>query len=283
MTQTINVNDFNLATTLMCGQAFRWERCADDWFMGVVGNQVWRLRQHKGSLQFDGGMPEAICHYLSLDYTLVDVIGTFPPDPPLTAAVRAHRGLRVLRQEPWETLASFIASSTKQISQIRQIVATLAERFGQPIESSWGRHYSFPSAARIAQCTERELRDCKLGFRAPHLLGAATAVTREELRLSELSEVDLETAVQRLCTLRGVGDKIARCTLLFSCGHNASFPIDVWIERALRRIYFSGQTVTAHALRAFTLEHFGPFAGWAQQYLFHGERDRGTTRLLANH
>ncbi len=193
-----------------------------------------------------------------------EVVATFPDDQPLQAAVQAHWGMRVLRQEPWETLASFIASSTKQIVQIRQIVAALAARFGGGV--------AFPGPAVIARASLPELQSCKLGFRAKYLLAAAQAIDSGRLRLDELPGMDYDRAQEALQKLPGVGEKIAACTLLFGCGFDQAFPIDVWVERSLRRLYFPRRKRTARQLREFAREHFGPHAGWAQQYLFYSER-----------
>jgi len=247
----INVSDFDLAATLECGQAFRWSRDTDGWFTGVVGRRVLRVRQRGDVLEGDVDR-----HYFALDVSLRDIVATFPPDPALRDAVEKHWGLCVLRQEPWETLASFIASSTKQIVQIRQIVELLARRFGEPI----GTAYSFPSPETVARATVAELRGCKLGFRAAYLHAAARRVAGGEIDLAALSAMDYERALEELMKLHGVGEKIANCVLLFSCGHDEAFPVDVWMKRALRR-------VKRHV-------DFGPYAGWAQQYLFHAERQR---------
>jgi N-glycosylase/DNA lyase len=163
----------------------------------------------------------------------------------------------VLRQEPWETLASFIASSTKQIVQIRQIVELLAQHFGEPIAPG---AFAFPTPAAIARATLPDLLACKLGFRAKYLLAAARAVDDGRLDLAALPAMELPRAREELLQLNGVGEKIANCALLFGCGHDAAFPVDVWMQRALKKV------------RKRT--HFGPYAGWAQQYLFYAERNR---------
>ncbi len=250
MTGRINVADFQLAATLECGQAFRWRREADGWYVGVVAGQRMRVRQVGDVLEGD-----VDCHYFALDRSLRKIVATFPPEPSLQAAVRRHWGLRVLRQEPWETLASFIASSSKQITQIRHIVELLAQRFGEPL---WNGACCFPSASTIARTTETALRACKLGFRAPYLLAAARAVDSGRLDLDGLRRMELARAREELLKLDGVGEKIANCVLLFSCGHDAAFPVDVWMKRALHRMK--------------RRVDFGPYAGWAQQYLFHAER-----------
>jgi N-glycosylase/DNA lyase len=272
MSHLINVADFFLAGTLECGQAFRWNRVSDGWFEGVVGKEVWRLRQRDCVLEWHGSREgdSRIQNYLALDHSLPQIIATFPNDLLLRQAVKEHHGLRVIRQEPWECLASFIASSSKQIVQIRQIVGLLSQRFGEPIDN---QNYAFPTASAIACATHQQLWDCKLGFRAKNLLAAAQRIDSGQLDLHALRSMEYERALEELIKLPGVGEKIANCTLLFACGFNHAFPIDVWIERALRRIYFDGKKrVTARNLREFARSHFGPYAGWAQQYLFFNER-----------
>ncbi|MGD0651577.1 MAG: DNA glycosylase [Verrucomicrobiia bacterium] len=320
MTNFINVSDFDLASTLECGQAFRWSRLGgtDSWFEGVVGREVWRLRQQGAVLEYDCSREASsrasqcddsrecdsrLQYYLSLDRSLRDVVATFPADDEaLQQAVQKHCGLRVIRQEPWETLASFIASSTKQIVQIKQIVANLARQFGEPIDSPFGTFHTFPTVHAVASASHQQLWDCKLGFRAKNLLAAARMIDDGRIDWSKISvgaaspsrlggiaagtpllqpRCDYETAMAELLNLPGVGEKIASCVLLFACGFDQAFPIDVWIERALRRLYFARKhNVTHRQLREFTRTHFGPYAGWAQQYLFFQERTRGRQPLL---
>src|SRR6266403_5271139 len=186
MPNLINVSDFALASTVECGQAFRWSRTADCWFEGVVGRRVIRLRQHPNSVEWES-RPQAdkkvVARYLALDVSLPEILATFPGDPLLLQAVKDHHGLRVIRQEPWECLASFIASSSNQIVQIRQIVDLLSRRFGEPVSET---HHAFPTVAAVARTTHQQLWDCKLGFRAKNLLAAARMIDSGELDLDAL-------------------------------------------------------------------------------------------------
>jgi N-glycosylase/DNA lyase len=176
-----------------------------------------------------------------------------------------------LRQDPWECLASFILSSTKQIVQIRQIIAALCEQFGEPVGSPEGRapQFAFPSARRIAGASEAELRACKMGFRAPYLLASARMVGAGEIDLSALARLGCNDARAELERLPGVGRKIADCVLLFAYGFQDAFPVDVWVMKALRQLYFPRRRVRLPRLHRFAASHFGPHAGYAQQYLFH--------------
>jgi N-glycosylase/DNA lyase len=129
--------------------------------------------------------------------------------------------------------------------------------------------FAFPSAERLAITTEAELRACKMGFRAPHLLAAVRKIADGKFDLERLRHLPLARAREELMTLRGVGGKIADCVLLFAYGFDAAFPVDVWVERALRQLYFQRRRVSDKRLRHFAATHFGPHAGYAQQYLFH--------------
>jgi len=271
----IPARDYDLAATLGSGQAFRWRMDSERRWTGVIGLRWVRLTQQPDGILAetalscdDGGW---LSQYLQTDVDLGAVLQTFPDDPPMRAAVAACRGLRLLRQEPWECLASFILSSTKQIVQIRQMCDLLAARFGETIptlENPRGAQ-AFPSASRIAGLTEAELRACKLGFRAPYLLAAARTVHSGELALDRLGELPCDGAREALIKLTGVGRKIADCVLLFAYGFQEAFPVDVWVRRALKELYFSKRRVTAKRLAVFSASHFGPNSGYAQQYLFH--------------
>src|SRR5258705_7913210 len=171
----IPVRDYDLAATLSSGQAFRWQKHGDGW-EGVVGACWTRLQKTEEGLLAQTTGPGTewswLRHYLQTDVDLEAIIQTFPTDEAMRASVGACRGLRLLRQDPWECLASFILSSTKQIVQIKQIVALLCERLA-PQPSSSNDVFAFPTPQRLAACSEAELRACKMGFRAPSLLAAA--------------------------------------------------------------------------------------------------------------
>ncbi len=281
-TRTFAVRDYNLGATLTCGQAFRWQRHDAGWH-GVVGTCCVRLRSQPLAITAETADPMAswdwLTHYLQLDLDLSDVLRAFPDDEPMRAAVAACRGLRLLRQDPWECLASFILSSTKQIVQIRQIIARLCERYGEPlaVAPGWPPMSTFPSPARLARVTETDLRSCRMGFRAPYLLATARMIASGQFDLDRLQALPLEAARAELMTLPGVGRKVADCVLLFAYGFQSAFPLDVWVMKALRQLYFPRRRVSPQRLHRFAATHFGPFAGYAQQYLFHYMRTRHGT------
>lgn len=273
------VRDYDLAATLDSGQAFRWHFENDVW-RGVIGHRAVRLRSENASIIAESSRAETdwrwLTDYLQLDVDLGAILETFPDDEPMRAAISACHGLRLLRQDPWECLASFILSSTKQIVQIRQIVAVLCGRFGEPVGDAKDspRHFSFPTASRLARVSEAELRNCKMGFRAPYLLGTARMVARAEVDLERLCHLSVDAARDELMRFPGVGKKIADCVLLFGCGFPTAFPVDVWVMKALQNMYFPKRRASPKKLRRFSETHFGPHAGYAQQYLFHYVRTK---------
>jgi N-glycosylase/DNA lyase len=283
LTQAWRVRDYALGATLGSGQAFRWYPDADAW-TGVVAGRWIRLRSTEaddGIVEVTATLAEPVTdwtwleRYLAIDENLGAILGTFPDDEPMRAAVAACRGLRLLRQEPWECLASFICSSTKQIVQIQEIVRLLSQRCGTPVKVPEGTlpQAAFPGPTAVASVGEAALRACKLGFRAPYVLEAARRIDRGELDLEAIRRLDTPGARAALTALPGVGRKIADCVLLFAYGRPDAFPVDVWIQKALARLYFPrARRVTSKRLLQFSETHFGPHGGYAQQYLFHYAR-----------
>ena len=285
----ISAPDFDLEMTIDSGQVFHWQKVGHG-FVGAIGDLPVHVKQHCGFLQVRCGAtprptrqrrtrPRIVAHYFALDHPLAEICDSFPKDPAMNAARDFCGGLRIIRQPKWECLATFICSSMKQVAHIRQISQALRKRFGEQRDIGDHRVYTFPSAERLAHASEKQLRDCKLGYRAKNLHAAAGLVRSGEADLeawSALSDVELRT---KLCALPGVGPKIANCVMLFAYERLRAFPIDVWIERVLREHYFlRRKKMTAQRLREFSETYFGKHGGYAQQYLFHhartGRRDR---------
>jgi len=280
LTCTFFVRDYDLAATLSSGQSFRWEKKDESW-IGVVAGKWVKLDSGPGSITATVAEPVAdwqwIIHYLQLEIGFEDIVRTFPADAPMQTALQACRGLRLLRQDPWECLASFILSSTKQIVQIQQIITLLTERFGSPlpVRAPYPPAFSFPSAERLTRCTEAELRACKMGFRAPYLLETARTIAASQFELQRIGALSLEDARAHLTGLPGVGRKIADCVLLFAYGFPTAFPVDVWVMKALKQLYFPrSRKMNLKRLHSFSAEHFGCHSGYAQQYLFHYMRTK---------
>ncbi|MFZ3374113.1 MAG: DNA glycosylase [Chthoniobacterales bacterium] len=264
--------DFDLAMTLDSGQVFHWEKM-DHGFCGTIGDRPVYAEQRGDSLRVTKGCADLICNYFALDHPLAKICASFPNDGLMQTARTYCRGLRIIRQPRWECLATFICSSMKQVAHIRQISHALRRRFGEQRKIDKDELYSFPSAERIAGKSEKDLRECALGYRAKNLLATAELVRSGEANLEAwvaLSDADLRA---KLCALPGVGAKVANCVMLFAYERLRAFPIDVWIERVLRGKYFPrARKLTGRRLRAFSETYFGEHGGYAQQYLFHHAR-----------
>jgi N-glycosylase/DNA lyase len=287
--------DFDLAMTLDSGQVFHWQKVGHG-FVGVIGDAPVYVEQRGNVLKanMEGGAPatpgerrikglgsqefappiaQSAAHYFALDHPLAEICASFPDDPPMNAARLFCRGLRIIRQPKWECLATFICSSMKQVAHIRQISLALRRRFGD--RRKVGDHvvYTFPPAQRIARATENDLRECALGYRTQNLLATARLVSSGECGLESWSALSDPHLREKLCSLPGVGAKIANCVMLFAYERLRAFPIDVWIERVLKQQYFPRKKkVTELRLREFSETYFGEHGGYAQQYLFHHAR-----------
>jgi len=285
MTKTIEVAapDFDLAMTLDSGQVFHWDSI-DGGFIGTIGELPVYVEQRKDILQvsatplrldrfFRSSLENAVGRYFALDHPLAEICASFPKDPAMEAARDFCRGLRIIRQPKWESLATFICSSMKQVAHIRQISRKLRERFG--VKNEIGSHvvYTFPTAERISQSSEKELRACALGYRAGNLLKTARLVSQRDADLEAWSSLGDSDLRAQLCQLPGVGAKVANCVMLFAYERLSAFPIDVWIERVLREKYLpQTRRLNAARMQTFTQGYFGKHGGYAQQYLFHHAR-----------
>ena len=268
----IKAPDFNLAATLDSGQVFHWEQ-VDAGHVGTIGERPVYAEQ-RGNLLMVAGVPtRAAVHYFALDHSLGEICAGFPDDAAMCAARDYCRGVRIMRQPVWECLASFITSSMKQVAHIRQMSRALREQFGDARKLATLTLHTFPTAARLANARETELRACGLGYRTKTLLATAQRVASGDAPLERWRELPDDELRAQLCGLPGVGAKVANCVMLFAYERLRAFPIDVWIERVLKEKYFPrARKLTAQRLRNFCDSYFGEQGGYAQQYLFHHAR-----------
>ncbi|MDG1892339.1 MAG: DNA glycosylase [Verrucomicrobiota bacterium] len=273
---SISVRDYDLRKTLTSGQVFHWTQVGTgSWESAWSGSWV-RLSQHRpGKVVIETDDTSPAFHglmrdYLQLDLAVGPVIATFPSDPLMQTAIQAQRGLRLLRQDPWVCLASFLLSSTKQITQIQGIVDQLSTRLGREVSHPEGQtsRFSFPDPMAVVQAGEQALRDCKAGFRAKYLYACAEQVVSGQFNLKAPRQLTLSSARDLLVSLPGVGPKIADCVLLFAYGFQEAFPVDVWVQRVLQDYYFKDCKLSTHQMHLKALDYFGKHAGYAQQYLF---------------
>ncbi len=274
---TLPAPEFDLAATLTCGQVFHWRR-AGPGYVGVIDHTPLYVEQRADALVVPASAADLAARYFALDHPLPEIYDTFPQDEWMQTALAACRGLRIIRQPLWECLATFITSALKQVSHIAAISHLLRQRYGDSLGQFGGLElFAYPTPARLATLQEADLRACGLGFRARSLLEAARAIAAAEADggqpLGALRPQPRPAALAALTDYRGVGTKVANCVLLFGYEHLDAFPIDVWIERVLRERYFQAEPdAPLGKLQTFAQDYFGPYGGYAQQYLFHHAR-----------
>ncbi|MBO19390.1 MAG: 8-oxoguanine DNA glycosylase [Chloroflexi bacterium] len=271
---------FDLGASLESGQAHRWKK-VDGWYSGVVRGEFIQIRQKGELVEFSSGpSPETTAAAMLRDYFRFDddinaIYSDINRDNRVAEMVNKYPGLRILRTEPWECLVAFICSANNNIARIHQLMERMSDEFGARLTHNGQTRHTFPTPADLAEAGEGELRRLGLGFRAPYVDLAARAVLEGELDLPALVEMPYLDAKAALMERRGIGSKIADCIAVFSLEKLEAFPIDVWIRRALGEWYFPGQkTPPDRVLLEWAMDHFGRYGGYAQQYLFHGQRLR---------
>ena len=256
------VSDLDLAQTLDCGQSFRWEQEENGDFRGVAFDREVTVHLDGGDFYIFGGKAEDSAlwsDYFDLDFDYGVIKNELSAlSPVLKSAAEYAPGIRILRQDSWEALCSFIISQNNNIPRIKGIIKRLCEYFGDKTEDSG---YTFPSAARLSDLSVEDLAPLKSGFRAKYLIDAAQRVSSGEINLDEVLIMPIDEARQSLMKIKGVGPKVAECALLYGMHRLECFPMDVWMKRAM-----------AVLLSEFTIEDLGQYAGIAQQYIFHYSR-----------
>ena len=272
---------FDLATSLESGQAFRWRK-RGEWRYGVVSGRLVALRQDGGELQVRAAAePEAVAaevrDYLRIDDDMEAVYARIATDDRMAGAVAAYRGMRILRQDPWECLVGFICSANSSIPRISDNMKTIAESMGEPLQLDDHVDFTFPSPQRLAEAGEQALRGLRLGFRAKYVARAAELSARGDLDVASLRRVSYGEAKDVLTALSGVGEKVADCVLLMSLDKPNAFPVDRWIRRAVEEWYLEGDKLNYKAMREWSWDRWGDYAGYANQYLFQLRRLTGSS------
>ncbi len=257
------INEFELLHTLDCGQAFRWEEKQNGIWCGVAFNRYLELEKlTDGTIILYNTSVEDFdniwCDYFDFNRDYGEIITEISSNEILKKASNFGKGIRVLNQEPWETLCSFIISQNNNIKRIKGIISRLCENFGEEING----YYTFPTAEKISSLTLEDLSVLRSGFRAKYILDAAQKIANGEIDLYNLKNLSTDEARAQLMKIKGVGPKVADCALLFSHKHIDAFPKDVWIKRAME-VLFDGELP----------QEAVPFAGIVQQYIFFYARE----------
>lgn len=270
-----NVCDFDLKETFDCGQCFRWEE-VDDGFIGVAFKKALKITQNGSTLTLydtkKSDWDNIWSNYFDFERDYGDIKRKLATDDIMKQAISFGSGIRILNQEPFECLISFIISASNNIPRIKKIIDLLCTNFGEKITYLGKDYYAFPTADKLASLDLSDLSVIKAGFRDKYILSAAKCVASGQTDLDCLKSASSEYAKGELLKLSGVGNKVAECVLLFSLEKYSSFPVDVWIKRIMEYCFFDTEQ-TKDVISDFAEKKFGELGGFAQQYLFYWARE----------
>lgn len=273
-----DIRDFNITHIFECGQCFRWNREDDGSYTGVVKNKVINVLQQENTVEFNNINTDdfdIIKNYFDFDTDYETIKNTLNTDEIMAEAIKFGEGIRILNQEEWETMISFMISANNRIPMIKKVIENLSISFGDYIGNYRGKEYfSFPTAERLSAAPVERILECKAGFRAPRIKAAATRFLTEKDKIYNIKNMSYDEGLAYLKTYKGIGDKVANCILLFSMKHFDTFPVDVWVRRVMQTLYVSKETKDAD-IRKFAENKFGKYSGFAQQYLFYYARENG--------
>lgn len=258
-----NLKNFDLGQTFDCGQCFRFKQISENKFQTVAYKKVLKIIQNENEIIFENTSKSDFENIWKNYFDLETDYGVIWKElsrisPVLSAAYEFAPGIRILRQEPWETLCSYIISQNNNIPRIKKIIAKFCELFGARINEN---EFSFPSAERVATLKLEDLAPIKSGFRAKYILDAAKKVSSKEINLEDIGSLPLDDAMKILMKINGVGPKVASCVLLYGFHRFEAFPMDVWMKKVMNT-FFQNKNI----------EIFGKYAGIAQQYLYNYSR-----------
>lgn len=262
-----NIQPFSPSQIFECGQCFRWDRQQDGSYSGIVAG-------HTANISYSGNCVTIVSDYederfwrdyLDLDRDYDSIIKDLSQDDIMRDAISRGRGIRILRQDPWETVVSFIISQNNNIPRIKKIIGSLCENFGDENVYNNTKYYSFPTPQQLI---DKDLSVIRAGFRDKYILSAASLCCEGTVDLNSVYDMNYETALEYLKQIKGVGNKVADCVLLFAYQKFDSFPKDVWIKRTVSELY----NVPEDGIENFAKEKFKGNCGFAQQYLFYSAR-----------
>ena len=262
-----------------CGQCFRWNKQKDNSYTGIFKNNVINVKKEDDKVIFTGNCNEdikTICtDYFDLNQNYENIKTKLSKiDKYLENSIKYGNGIRILHQDLWETLISFIISANNNIPRIKTIIERISKTYGNKLIFQDKEYYAFPTPEELANVTVQDFRNLGLGFRDVRVYETVQKTLRKEIDLEQLEkEKDAETLRNKLLEIPGVGSKVADCIMLFSLKKYEVFPVDVWVRRVISELYFNNIEQKPQTIQKFAKEQYGDLAGLAQQYLFYWRRD----------
>ena len=277
-----NQESFELKDIFECGQCFRWNENEDGSYTGVINNGVLNVEKQSEKIIFTGmldeDIKEVVRFYFDLDRNYEEIkMQLSNIDKYLKTSVEYGKGIRILNQDLWETIISFIISANNNIPRIKGIIEIISKKYGTEIEWNGEKYYTFPTPKQLGKATVEDLRALGTGFRDVRIYETTQKILSKEVDLNKIAKKDTLTARDELLTLSGVGPKVADCILLFSTLKRFDvFPIDVWVRRVMNELYIKNEDetkVSKNEIATIAKKKFGNLEGLAQQYLFYWKRE----------
>lgn len=270
-----NVNDFELAHIFECGQCFRWKKEEDGSYTGVIKQGVLNVKKVGKNIIFSGeidGEIEDICkRYFDLERNYTDIKEILcENDENMKLASEYGYGIRILNQDPWEMIISFIISAANNIPRISKTIENISKAYGKEVYYKDKKYYLFPTAKELSKASIEDLRKLNLGFRDKYVYEATRKISSGEIIIDDFEKMNTEELRKELMKIPGIGAKVADCILLFSMRRTESFPVDTWIKKVMNELYLDSTNITK--INQYASKRFGKYAGIAQQYLFYYKR-----------
>ncbi len=271
-----NIKDFNLDNIFDCGQCFRWNKQNDGAYIGVANSRALKISQENDTVTlYDTSIEDfnnIWFNYFDFKTNYQKIKKILSNDSVLKSATEFGDGIRILNQDLWECVVSFIISASNNIPRIKKIINTLCELCGEKINYMGETYYSFPTPEKIYSLGISGIAPIKAGFRDKYIISAAEFFMND-FNDAYFESLDYKSAKKELMKISGIGNKVADCIMLFALSKRNSFPVDVWIKRVVEHFYFEEEQ-TIEIIQKFSQEKFGELGGYAQQYLFYYAREQ---------
>ncbi|MEZ8031007.1 MAG: DNA glycosylase [Nitrosopumilus sp.] len=278
-----NQFSIDIDNSINSGQVFLWEKCGSDWY-GINGQDILKINKNAVIKSIQNSKTD----FFRKKDNMQEIIKSISKDKTVKKAIKQYEGLRIFKQDPFQCMISFIISSNSNIQKIKNSLEKITKKFGVKVEIQNKEFFLFPKPEKLANASIEEIKKCGVGYRAPFIKQAAEMIFSKKIDLEYLEKLDYKEAKKNICLIPGVGNKVADCILLFSLNKLEAFPLDTWMIKILEKYYsnefkIETKTITQkqyEILHEKIVNYFGPYCGYAQQFLFKMERESHNKKWL---
>ena len=278
-----NQFSIDIDNSINSGQVFLWEKYGSDWY-GINGQDVLKINKNAVIKSIQNSKTD----FFRKNDNMQEIIKSISKDKTVKQAINQYEGLRIFKQDPFQCMISFIISSNSNIQKIKNSLEKMTKKFGVKVEIQNKEFFLFPKPEKLANASIEEIKKCGVGYRAPFIKQASKMIVLKKINFKYLEKCDYEKKKKNICVIPGIGNKVADCILLFSLNKLEAFPLDTWMIKILEKYYsnefkIETKTITEkqyHMLHEKIVNYFGPYCGYAQQFLFKMEREKYDKKWL---